>query len=414
MPLIERIAGLFVRATSKLGTYPPLPLLLLAGVVALLGRIVPALAQRRGAPRQAARFRRLAGLHLGFGLSDLLGQAVQHPLRIAYPPLTPAWFTLLLGRTVISAAAALLAFLQGERRAARDPVPTVALAAHLGLTAATVYACFYEASVLRTRRVRVDVPGWTGALRVVHLSDLHIERLTRRDEAMIAAVRAARPDLVLLTGDYISIDWRDAHSLAALHEVLTALGSIPTRYGTFASRGNVDRTAGTHTAFAGTGVRLLENEVVRVCMGDQPLELVAVNCKEGHHWWNDSAAFAATLAAAGPKAPGTLRILLYHTPDMIEEAAAGEVDLYLCGHTHGGQIRLPGLGAVFSSARYGRHYDRGLHRLPHGGAIYTTSGVGLEGMGLPRARFFCPPEVAVLELVGDGGWELGVGDLPVS
>ena len=76
------------------------------------------------------------------------------------------------------------------------------------------------------------------------------------------------------------------------------------------------------------------------------------------------------------------------------------MDLYLCGHTHGGQIRLPGLGAVFTSSRFGRRYDRGLHRLPHGGAIYTTSGVGLEGMGLPRARFFCPPEVAVLEVRG--------------
>ena len=352
---------------------------------------------------RAARFRRLAGLHLAFGVSDLLGQAVQHPLRIAYPPLTPAWFTLLLGRTVISAGAAGVAHWRGERRTPSDPVPTVALAAHLGLTAATVYACFYEANVIRTRRVRVDVPGWAGALRVVHLSDLHIERLTRRDEAMIAAVQAARPDLLLLTGDYISIDWRDDQSLAALHEVLTQLGSIPTRYGTFASRGNVDLTADTHAAFAGTGIRLLENEVVRLCTKDEPVELVAVDCKRGHHWWNDSAAFAATLTAAGPKPPGTLRILLYHTPDMIAEAGAGEVDLYLCGHTHGGQIRLPGLGAVFSSSRFGRRYDRGLHRLPHGGAIYTTSGVGLEGMGLPRARFFCPPEVAVLDIVGDGG-----------
>lgn len=398
MQLIERLAVLFVRATSKLGEYRPMPLLLLAGVAALLGQILPALAARRGQPHRAARFRRLGAAHLAFGVSDGLGQAVQHPLRIAYPPLAASWFTLLLGRTVISAGAALLALLRGERRANRDPAEIVALAAHLSLTAATVYACFYEANVLRTRRVRVNVPGWAGKLRIAHLSDLHIERLTRRDEAMIATVRAAQPDLLLLTGDYISIDWRDDKSLAALHEVLSALGSIPTRYGTFASRGNVDLPDDTYAAFAETGIRLLENETVRFCAEDQPVELVAVTCQRGHHWWNDSDAFAATLAAAGPKAPGTLRVLLYHTPDMIAEAGAGDVDLYLCGHTHGGQIRLPGLGAVFSSSRFGRRYDRGLHRLPHGGAIYTTTGIGLEGMGLPRARFFCPPEVAVLEV----------------
>lgn len=74
MPLIERIAGIFVRATSKLGEYRAMPLLLLAGVAVLLGRIMPALAQRRGQPERAARFRRLGALHLGFGLADLLGR----------------------------------------------------------------------------------------------------------------------------------------------------------------------------------------------------------------------------------------------------------------------------------------------------------------------------------------------------
>ncbi len=114
----------------------------------------------------------------------------------------------------------------------------------------------------------------------------------------------------------------------------------------------------------------------------------------------------ATVTAAGPKRAGVLRILLYHTPDLAIEAAQEHVDLYLCGHTHGGQIRLPAVGALFASSRFGRRLDRGLHRLANGGAIYTTPGVGLEGMGLPRARLFCPPEVTVLDVAGkgDGGW----------
>src|SRR4051812_31623307 len=128
MRLIERLAGLFVRAAHQLGEYRAAPLLLLAGVVGLLAAVVPG-APRRTRPASADRFHRLGALHLAFGVSDLLGQAVQHPLRIAYPPVSASWFTLLLGRTVISAGTALLALLRGERRSTPDPVERAALAA---------------------------------------------------------------------------------------------------------------------------------------------------------------------------------------------------------------------------------------------------------------------------------------------
>jgi predicted MPP superfamily phosphohydrolase len=185
-----------------------------------------------------------------------------------------------------------------------------------------------------------------------------------------------------------------------LHGVLRALGGIPACYGAFAVLGNVDRPGATRRAFAGTGIRLLEEAGVRLEVAGQPVELLGVGCRQHKRYRHARAALRKTLARTGPKPPGTLRILLHHTPDLAVEAAAAGVDLYLCGHTHGGQIRLPGRGAVFTSSRYARRYDRGLHRLPHGGAIYTSSGIGLEGLGLPRARFACPPEVAVIEVGG--------------
>ena len=99
--------------------------------------------------------------------------------------------------------------------------------------------------------------------------------------------------------------------------------------------------------------------------------------------------------AQAPRTPPDLRVLLYHTPDLAPQAAAEGVDLYLCGHTHGGQIRLPGLGALLTASRFGNRYALGLQRLPNGGYIYTTSGTGFEGLGLPRLRVLDPPEVAV-------------------
>ena len=395
--MLEALARLGVGATHTLGRSWPATLGLVAAGTGLLGHWLPALVRRTGHPARADLLRQAGTSYLGFAALDLAMQAVQHPLRIAYPPLPAAWFTLLLGRTMISGAAG-LAFVPRVSPAVLRRVARLLLTAHAGLSLGIAYACFYEANVLRTRRVRVEAPGWGGRLRIVHLSDLHIERLTRRDAAVPARVRAARPDLLLLTGDYINADWRDAAGHAALHAVLGALGAVPTRYGAFAVLGNVDRSAATRQAFAGTGIRLLDNTVARLDVAGQPVELLGVGCRQEGRYRYARAALARTLAQAGPPPPGTLRILLHHMPDLAAEAAAAQVDLYLCGHTHGGQIRLPGLGALFTSSRYGRRYDRGLHRLPHGGAIYTSSGIGLEGLGLPRARVACPPEVAVLEV----------------
>jgi predicted MPP superfamily phosphohydrolase len=399
--MLEALARRGVGATHTVGRSWPAALGLLAAGAGLLGHWLPALARRQGHPTRADLLRQAGTSYLGFAALDLAMQAIQHPLRIAYPPLPAAWFALLLGRGVISGLAA-PALVPGVPPAVLRGAGRLLLTAHMGLSLGIAYACFYEANVLRTRRVRVAAPGWAGRLRIVHLSDLHIERLTRRDRAMLARVRAARPDLLLLTGDYINADWRDDQGHGAVHAVLCALGAVPTRYGAYAVLGNVDRPAVTRPLFAGTGIRLLEEAVVRLEVGGQPVELLGVGCRHyGRHHYARTA-LVRTLAQIGPKRPGTLRILLHHMPDLAAEAAAAQVDLYLCGHTHGGQIRLPGLGALFTSSRYGRRYDRGLHRLPHGGAIYTSSGIGLEGLGLPRARVFCPPEVAVIEVRDQG------------
>jgi predicted MPP superfamily phosphohydrolase len=79
------------------------------------------------------------------------------------------------------------------------------------------------------------------------------------------------------------------------------------------------------------------------------------------------------------------------------------IDLYLCGHTHGGQVRLPVIGAVLTSSRLGRRYVMGHY---HEGRthLYVSRGVGFEGLGAPRVRLFCPPEITLITL---GGAERG-------
>ncbi|MCJ7739225.1 MAG: metallophosphoesterase, partial [Anaerolineae bacterium] len=90
-------------------------------------------------------------------------------------------------------------------------------------------------------------------------------------------------------------------------------------------------------------------------------------------------------------------VLLYHTPDLMPEAAAAGVDLYLCGHTHGGQIRLPLFGALVTSSRFWKRYEMG--RYEDGRTtMYVSRGIGMEGLGAPRARFLAPPEIVAWDI----------------
>ena len=90
-------------------------------------------------------------------------------------------------------------------------------------------------------------------------------------------------------------------------------------------------------------------------------------------------------------------LLLYHSPDLMPEAVELGIDLYLCGHTHGGQIRLPLLGAVLTSSDFWKRYEMG--RYEEGKTtLYVSRGLGLEEKGAPHARFLAPPEIILWTL----------------
>lgn len=97
--------------------------------------------------------------------------------------------------------------------------------------------------------------------------------------------------------------------------------------------------------------------------------------------------------------PENFTVLLYHTPDLAPEAAAQGIDLQLSGHTHGGQVRLPFFGAIYTSSLYGKRFESGRRQVQNL-TLYITRGIGLEGKGAPRVRFLCSPEVILWEING--------------
>jgi uncharacterized protein len=127
---------------------------------------------------------------------------------------------------------------------------------------------------------------------------------------------------------------------------------------------------------------------------DHRLWLMGVSCTRDRI--ADEAKVRALLADAPVEA---FTLLLYHTPDLMPQVTPLGVDLYLAGHTHGGQWRLPGFGAILTSSHYWKRYEAG-HYHEGNTDLYVSRGLGLEGFGTPRARLFCPPEVVSVTLSG--------------
>jgi predicted MPP superfamily phosphohydrolase len=243
-------------------------------------------------------------------------------------------------------------------------------------------------------------------LRIVQISDLHVERLTRRERNLPGLVARLAPDLIVLTGDFLSTSYnKDRQALADLRTLLEqfhAPAGIYAVWGTI----EVDMPQLLQPMFDELGIVVLEEGVAHVPTvkasseaengGDHGLWLVGLSCTR------DLDVAGARLRALldGPPAEG-FSLLLYHTPDLMPQAATMGVDLYLAGHTHGGQWRLPGFGAILTSSQYWKRYEAGLYH-EGGSTLYVSRGLGMEGFGTPRARIFCPPEVVAITLCGEG------------
>jgi predicted MPP superfamily phosphohydrolase len=263
---------------------------------------------------------------------------------------------------------------------------------------ALVYGAVVEPLKLAMTYLDIEtnqLPYDAAPIRILHISDLHVERLTIREENLLQLVRQAQPDLILITGDYLNLSFTyDPESHAQVRQLLEQLSA---RYGVFATLGSplVDIRDVVIPLFDDLPLRLMVNEWEQIQLGDdRRVVLLGLDCS--HHLPTDRQRLAELVLAAPDNVP---KILLYHAPDLMQEASQLEVDLYLCGHTHGGQVRLPGYGAILTSSQLGKRYEMGLYRSRRT-HMYVSRGVGLEGLSAPRIRFLAPPEITLVTMRG--------------
>ena len=249
------------------------------------------------------------------------------------------------------------------------------------------------------RETEVALAGWPRGeppVRVVLIADIHVagpdmppSRLAR----IVEQVRALRPDLVLIAGDFIG-DKDFGTRIYPAREVAAPLARLRPRLGTFAVLGNHDHwrnDAEVRAALEAAGIRVLDNEAARV----GPLALGGLDDD-----FTGRANLPATLAAMG-RIEGA-RILLSHSPDPFASLPDG-VGLMLAGHTHCGQIRLPLVGALATKSRYGQRYACG--RVDEGGkTLIVTAGLGTSVLPL---RLLARPDLWVVTIGPERGSRAG-------
>ena len=315
---------------------------------------------------------------------------VSEGLNVPFGVMHVVWLDLVV---VLPLAGLTTLLLLGRRPGARA-VRAAALGACL-LAPLGAYAGLVEPDRLVVERAEVELPAerdGSAPLRVGVLADLQFERLGDHEREAVTRLMRERPDVILLAGDYHQADplvlERELPGLRRLLSRLRAPGGV------FAVQGDCEDVEEAKRVMAGTGIRLLLNDVARTRVRGRSVSVAGLELRY-------SSPEARVTARALERAPGDsdTRILLSHRPDaVLQLEPETRVDLVVAGHTHGGQVQLPLLGPLTIASRVPRDVGAGgLHDLD-GRSIYVSRGVGAERGQAPRLRLGAPPEVAVLSL----------------
>lgn len=329
-----------------------------------------------------SNFRITAPLWAAFILDWLLLAALPRFRRSFGPPQPPVLFLAVL-RAIVAALTASL--------------PGVNLALQILGVVLVVYGFWIEPHALRLTHQTLRSPRLPKgtSVRLLHLADLHVERITGREESLNRHIRELKPDLILFSGDILNLSY--LNDPQAWADARCVLSDWRAPMGVFAVSGSpaVDLPDIFPQLIEGLPVQRLDNAIIQLPIPGGSLEVLGLTCS--HNPSIDAPLLEELLV---DRDPDTFRVLLYHSPDLAPNAAHHPIDLMLSGHTHGGQVRLPGIGALITGSLYGKRLEVGktiMNRL----VLYISRGIGMEGAFAPRVRFLCPPEIILWDLQGE-------------
>jgi uncharacterized protein len=242
-----------------------------------------------------------------------------------------------------------------------------------------------EANSLSIERIDITLkrlPKKLDGFRLLHLSDIHHSPFTGLEHISraVAVANRLRPDLIVLTGDYVS------HESKYIAPMAKALGRLQAEFGTFACLGNHDHWTDAElvtSSLRDSNITVLINEGLRFSAFGASFWLAGVD-----DYMVGKTDVRAALRGAFPD---EMKLLLAHNPVIVRQAARQDVDLVLSGHTHGGQVKIRDDDKRILPRR---KLTSGLHRR-YETQIYITRGIGTVVLPI---RYQCPPEISLIEL----------------
>jgi predicted MPP superfamily phosphohydrolase len=264
---------------------------------------------------------------------------------------------------------------------------------------AGTYGLFYGRLNLQTTHQRIRLrrlPTAFEGFRIVQLSDLHISAFMTADQIRryAAIANELKPDLVALTGDFVTWDEN------AQRAVVEALSALRAPFGVFGCLGNHEWLTGTEDSitrlFAAQGTRILRYERAAITIGGSMINLLGVDYQSlrGRVEAPGNAVEQYLPGVERLMAPDTANILLSHNPNTFDRAADLGIDLSLSGHTHGGQVSLDFIDPRLSPGHFFTHYVRGRFQ-QRDAQLYVNCGIGTITFPI---RLGARPEITVIEL----------------
>jgi len=230
--------------------------------------------------------------------------------------------------------------------------------------------------------------------RIAQLSDIHIGPFMPAEQIRkyVEMTNALKPDLIVLTGDFVTTDPSTEDA------VVEALSGLAAPFGVFGCLGNHDGWCGVEASitalFRQRGVRILRGEAVPIAIRGESINLIGTDF-QSHRSFGPSPAVANLLANIETLiARDRVNILLSHNPDTFDRAAELGVELSMAGHTHGGQAALEFISPEIAPSRLVTPYVAGWFRKP-GGQLYVNRGIGTIGVPI---RIGAPPEITIYQL----------------
>jgi len=252
-----------------------------------------------------------------------------------------------------------------------------------------VYIFLIEPNLVKVKdyKIRIrNLPDFLNNLTIVHLSDLHIVNLNKKEHLCINKINQIYPDLIVITGDLIG-------NVHGINSVLTFINSLKSRYGLFGVFGNEEYQSLYYNhleEIINSKITILKNSHLKINLPNNK-NFFIIGLDDPVFGRDDLERATQGLPKNG------FKILLTHSPEIIKKYPKDKFDnfdLILCGHVHGGQVRLPLIGPLLIPSHCPRKYNSGLHKIRKN-YILINRGIGTCPLTI---RFFCRPEISVIRL----------------